>query len=171
VLEWAQDVTFALAAEPHGILNEIGVNVVRPLPGRGLRILGARTVSSDPSWRYVPVRRLMLMVMKAIDYATQWVVFEPNDVGTRERVRLSLTVYLATLWERGQLAGGSIEEAFFVKCDQENNTEDDRANGRLIVDVGIAPAIPFEFIVVRVWRARNELEITESPNVFAGGKH
>jgi phage tail sheath protein FI len=113
----------------------------------------------------------MLMVMKAIDYATQWVVFEPNDVGTRERVRLSLTVYLATLWERGQLAGGSIEEAFFVKCDQENNTEDDRANGRLIVDVGIAPAIPFEFIVVRVWRARNELEITESPNVFAGGKH
>jgi phage tail sheath protein FI len=168
VLDWAQDVTFALGEEPHGILNEIGVNVVRPLPGRGLRILGARTVSSDPSWRYVPVRRLMLMVMKAIDHATQWVVFEPNDAGTRERVRLSLTVYLATLWQRGQLAGNSIEEAFFVKCDLENNTDDDRAEGRLIADVGIAPAIPFEFVVVRVWRARNELEMTETPN---GGTH
>lgn len=164
VLDWAHDVSFALGEEPHGILNEIGVNVVRPLPGRGLRILGARTVSSDPSWRYVPVRRLMLMVMKAIDHATQWVVFEPNDAGTRERVRLSLTVYLATLWQRGQLAGNSIEQAFFVKCDLANNTDDDRAEGRLIADVGIAPAIPFEFVVVRVWRARNELEITEMPN-------
>jgi uncharacterized protein len=171
VLDWAQDVTFALGDEPHGILNESGVNVVRPLPGRGLRILGARTLSSDPSWRYVPVRRLVLMVMKAIDHATQWAVFEPNNVETRERVRLSLTVYLSTLWQQGQLAGASIEEAFFVKCDLENNVEDDRAEGRLIADVGIAPAIPFEFVVVRVWRSRNELEITELPNTFAGGMH
>jgi len=167
VLEWAQDVTFTLDDEHHGVLNELGVNVIRALPGRGLRIMGARTVSSDPSWRYVPVRRLVLMVMKAIDIATQWAVFEPNDAATRERLRLSLTVYLATLWEQGQLAGASIEEAFFVKCDLENNTEDDRAEGRLVADVGIAPAIPFEFVVVRVWRARNELEIAEA--TFAGG--
>lgn len=162
VLEWAQDVTFALGNEPHGILNELGVNVIRALPGRGLRIMGSRTVSSDPSWRYVPVRRLVLMVMKAIDHSTQWAVFEPNDIATRERVRLSLTVYLATLWQQGQLAGASMEEAFFVKCDVENNSEDDRAEGRLVADVGIAPAIPFEFVVVRVWRARNALELSES---------
>jgi phage tail sheath protein FI len=170
VLDWAQDVTFALGDEPHGVLNEIGLNVVRPLPGRGLRILGSRTVSSDPSWRYVPVRRLVLMVMKAIDHATQWAVFEPNDVATREQLRLSLTVYLAALWQQGQLAGASIEEAFFVKCDLTNNTEDDRAEGRLIADVGIAPAIPFEFVVVRVWRARNEFEITELSDALAGGR-
>ena len=171
VLEWAQDVTFALGDERHGILNELGVNVIRPLPGRGLRILGARTVSSDPSWRYLPVRRLVLMVMKAIDLATQWAVFEPNDDATRERVRLALMVYLATLWQQGQLAGGSIEEAFFVKCDTENNTPEDRAEGRLVADVGIAPAIPFEFVVVRVWRARNELEIAELTSTRAGGTY
>jgi hypothetical protein len=167
VLEWAQDVTVALDEEQHGVLNELGVDVIRALPGRGLRIMGARTVSSDPSWRYVPVRRLVLMVMKAIDLATQWAVFEPNDAATRERLRLSLTVYLATLWQQGQLAGASIEEAFFVKCDLENNTEEDRAEGRLVADVGIAPAIPFEFVVVRVWRARNELEIAEA--TLSGG--
>lgn len=169
VLDWAQDVTFAVGDEQHGVLNELGVNVIRALPGRGLRILGARTVSSDPSWRYVPVRRLVLMVMKAIDISTQWAVFEPNDAATRERVRLAITVYLATLWEQGQLAGASIEEAFFVKCDDENNTADDRAEGRLIADVGIAPAIPFEFVVVRVWRARNEFEITASVLTAVGG--
>ena len=170
VLEWAQDVTFSLGDAAHGTLNELGVNVIRPLPGRGLRILGARTVSSDPSWRYLPVRRLVLMVMKAIDLATQWAVFEPNDGPTRERVRLSLTIYLATLWAQGQLAGASAEEAFFVKCDLENNGEDDRANGRLVADVGIAPAIPFEFVVVRVWRARNELELAELTST-GGGTH
>jgi phage tail sheath protein FI len=153
--------------EIHGVLNTLGVNAIRALPGRGLRVMGARTVSSDPSWRYVPVRRFILMVMKAVDVATQWAVFEPNNIETRERIRLSLTVYLATIWERGQLAGASIEEAFFVKCDGDNNTPDDAANGRLIVDVGVAPAIPFEFVVVRVWRTGNELEIAESPAPFA----
>jgi len=108
--------------------------------------------------------------MKAIDLATQWAVFEPNDGPTRERVRLSLTIYLATLWAQGQLAGASAEEAFFVKCDLENNGEDDRANGRLVADVGIAPAIPFEFVVVRVWRARNELELAELTST-GGGTH
>ncbi|HEY7396468.1 MAG TPA: phage tail sheath C-terminal domain-containing protein [Gemmatimonadaceae bacterium] len=169
VLEWAQDVTFPLGDTPHGILNDLGVNVIRALPGRGLRILGARTVSSDPSWRYVPVRRLMLMIMKAIDRSTQWAVFEPNDVNTREQLRLSLTVYLSTLWQLGQLAGDSIQAAFFVICDDTNNTDDDRANGRVIADVGIAPTIPFEFVVVRVWRAGNALELSEGPTTRSGG--
>ncbi|MCC7052814.1 MAG: phage tail sheath subtilisin-like domain-containing protein [Gemmatimonadaceae bacterium] len=160
-LAWAQDLTAAIDEESHGLLNTLGINVLRALPGRGIRILGARTVSSDPSWRFLPVRRLVLMVMKALDLASQWAVFEPNDTGTRERLRMSILIYLATLWQQGQLAGASMEEAFFVRCDETNNSAADVANGRLHVDIGIAPAIPFEFVVVRVWRSRNELELAE----------
>lgn len=167
-LDWAQDVTFALDDTPHGVLNELGINVLRALPGRGIRILGSRMASSDPAWRYVPVRRLVLMVMKAIDHSTQWAVFEPNDAGTRERVRMALIVYLSTLWQQGQLAGAAMEEAFFVKCDLENNTDVDRDEGRLIVDVGIAPAIPFEFVVVRVGRTQNALEMVDAGSALLG---
>lgn len=126
-------------------------------------------MSSDVSWRFLPVRRLVLMVMKALDLATQWAVFEPNDTGTRERLRMSILIYLATLWQQGQLAGASMDEAFFVRCDDTNNRPSDVAVGRLCVDIGIAPAIPFEFVVVRVWRSRNELEIAEWAVERGGG--
>ena len=84
-------------------------------PGRGIRIFGARTVSSDPDWRFVNVRRLMMMIEKAIDVATQWAVFEPNDVSTRTKIHLVLTSFLLSLWQRGALMGDAAEEAFFVK--------------------------------------------------------
>ncbi len=161
-LRWVQDVTALIDEAAHGILNPLGVNVIRVLPGRGLRIEGARTVSSDPSWRYVSVRRLVLMIKKAIDVATQWAVFEPHEAMTRSKLRMSLVTYLSTLWQGGALAGGSIDEAFFVKCDEGNNTPTDRAAGRLTAEIGVAPVYPFEFVVLRVWRTGNELEITES---------
>lgn len=162
VLGWALDVTARITPAEHGVLNAAGVNVIRPLPGRGLRILGARTTSSDASWRFVNVRRLVIMIMKAVDLATQWAVFEPNSHGTRSKLQLALITFLATLWEHGALTGTSLAEAFFVKCDAENNTPDDVGNARLIVDIGIAPAQPLEFIVLRVWRAGNELEFAET---------
>ena len=161
-LEWAQDATAPVGDASHGLLNSLGVNVIRALPGRGLRIMGARLVCSDPDWRYLSVRRLVLMVMKAIDLATQWVVFEPNDFATRRKVDLSLTTYLAALWQAGALVGTTMAEAFFVKCDEENNTATDRADGRFTATIGIAPARPFEYIVVRVHRGQNELEIAEA---------
>jgi phage tail sheath protein FI len=144
------------------MLNDAGINVIRALPGRGLRILGARTVSSNESWRFVNVRRLILMIMKAVDLSTQWAVFEPNNDVTRAKLRLALTTYFSTLWQKGALTGSSMEEAFFVTCDSTNNTPDDTRNGRLIIDIGVAPAIPFEFVVLRVLRAGNELEFAES---------
>lgn len=161
-LGWIQDVSAALTAPEHGVLNDAGINVVRAVPGRGIRLMGARTMSSDSSWRFVNVRRLILMIMKAVDLSTQWAVFEPNDDMTRSKLRLALITYLSTLWQHGALTGASMEEAFFVKCDSDNNTPDDTRNGRLIVDIGVAPAIPFEFVVLRVWRAGNELEFAES---------
>lgn len=161
-LGWIQDVSATLTAPEHGVLNDAGINVIRALAGRGVRVMGARTMSSDPSWRFVNVRRLILMIMKAVDLSTQWAVFEPNDDTTRSKLSLALITYLGTLWQQGALAGASMQAAFFVKCDSDNNTPDDVSNGRLTVDVGVAPAIPFEFVVLRVWRAGNELEFAET---------
>lgn len=166
-LDWIQDVTVQVDAAQHGFLNARGVNVLRPLMGRAIRIMGARTLSSDPAWKYVNVRRLMVMIASALDAATQWAVFEPNNHGTRSKLHLAISNYLGMLWQQGALAGVSEEESFFVKCDEENNPPAIRANGQMNIDVGIAPAQPFEFIVLRVWRAGNELEFTESSHSSA----
>ncbi|MEP6832336.1 MAG: phage tail sheath C-terminal domain-containing protein [Gemmatimonas sp.] len=169
-LTWAEDVSAMVDETTHGFLNERAINVIRPLPGRGLRILGARLASSDPSWRYISIRRLVLMIMKAVNLSTQWAVFEPNDETTRGKVRLSLIVYLTALWARGALAGESAAEAFFVKCDAENNPPELRANGQMVAEIGIAPTTPWEFVVLRVWRTGNELEISESAGSVSRGR-
>jgi len=161
-LVWAQDVTVAVDDATHGALNPLGINAIRPLAGRGVRIFGARTVSSDPDWRYVNVRRLIMMIEKAIDVATQWAVFEPNNILTRAKLHLALTSFLLALWQRGALMGAAANEAFFVKCDEENNPPDEREQGRMLAVVGVAPSRPFEFIVLRVGRVHNEFEITEA---------
>jgi phage tail sheath protein FI len=161
-LVWTQDVTVAIDDATHGVLNPEGINVIRALAGRGLRIFGARTTSSDPDWRFVNVRRLLMMIEKAIDVATQWAVFEPNDVFTRTKLHLALTSFLLTLWQQGALAGEAANEAFFVKCDEENNPPSAREQGRLLADVGVAPVQPFEFIILRVGRVDNAFEITEA---------
>jgi phage tail sheath protein FI len=164
-LVWTQDVTIVINDAIQGVLNPAGINVIRPLPGRGIRIFGARTVSSDPDWRFVNVRRLLMMIEKAIDVATQWAVFEPNDVLTRAKLHLVLTSFLLSLWQRGALMGDSAQEAFFVKCDDENNPPSERDQGRLLAVVGVAPSRPFEFIILRVGRAHNQFEITEASAV------
>jgi len=159
---WAQDVTVAVGDTVHGLLNPLGINAIRPLAGRGIRILGARTLSSDPDWHYVNVRRLMMMIEKAIDVATQWAVFEPNSTLTRAKLHLALTSFLLALWQRGALMGAAANEAFYVKCDEGNNLPPDRDAGRMLAEVGVAPSRPFEFIILRVGRVHNEFEITEA---------
>lgn len=162
-LVWAQDVTVPLGDAQHGGLNPLGINAIRAFPGRGIRIFGARTVSSDPGRRYVNVRRLLMMIAKAVYLSTQWAVFEPNDPVTRAKLRLSLTSFLVSLWQRGALAGATADQAFFVRCDEGNNPPAERDNGRLLAEVGVAPSYPFEFIILRVGRTGNEFEITEQP--------
>jgi uncharacterized protein len=161
-LIWVQDVTIAVNASVHGILNPAGINVIRPLMGRGIRIYGARTVSSDSDWRFVNVRRLLMMIEKAIYLAIQWAVFEPNDMFTRAKLHLSLTSFLLSLWQQGALMGATADEAFFIKCDEQNNPAGARDNGRLLAEVGVAPSQPFEFVILRIGRAHNEFEITEA---------
>jgi len=160
-LSWIQDTTIFVNDGQHGILNPLGINAIRVLPGRGIRIFGARTVSSDPDWRYINIRRLMIMIEKAIYRSSQWAVFEPNDQITQSKLHLSLTSFLLSLWEKGAMAGSTADAAFFVRCDATINQPTDREEGRLLALVGVAPSNPFEFVVVRVGQTADELELTE----------
>lgn len=131
------------------VLNPMGVNCLRNFPGRGLRVWGARTLSSDPAWRYLNVRRLFNFVEKSIEIGTQWVVFEPNDSTLWAKVTRDVSSFLRTVWLSGALFGNTDKEAFYVKCDAELNTRETIDMGQLIIEVGIAPVKPAEFVVFR----------------------
>jgi len=131
-------------------LNPVGVNCIRSFTGRGVRVWGARTLSSDPAWRYINVRRLFNYVEKSIENGTQWVVFEPNDQDLWARVRRDVGAFLTGAWREGMLFGNTSSEAFFVKCDEELNPQDVRDRGQLFIDIGLAPVKPAEFVVFRL---------------------
>ena len=143
---------FTISKGEHDILNPRGVNVIRDFRAdrRGIRVWGARTMSSDGMWKYVNVRRLFLFVEESIDEGTQWVVFEPNDETTWSAVRRSVSNFLNSVWRSGGLMGTTEEEAFFVKCDRTTMTQDDIDNGRLVCLIGIAPVKPAEFVIFRI---------------------
>jgi phage tail sheath protein FI len=132
------------------VLNPLGVNCIRSFPGRGLRVWGARTLSSDPAWRYVNVRRLFNMVEESIERGTQWVVFEPNDPDLWARLRRDVRAFLNVIWRSGALFGATPDQAFFVKCDEETNPQETRDLGQLIIEIGIAPVKPAEFVIFRI---------------------
>jgi phage tail sheath protein FI len=132
------------------MLNPKGVNAIRSFPGRGIRVWGARTTSADPEWKYVNVRRLFLYIEESIQEGTQWAVFESNNEQLWARVRQSVRNFLTTVWREGGLMGSSPDEAFYVKADRTTMTQDDIDKGRLIVEIGIAPVKPAEFVVFRI---------------------
>jgi uncharacterized protein len=167
---WALAASADLDDERHGLLNDAGVNALRTIGGRGLRLLGARTVCSDPDWRFVPVRRLMAMIEKALEIALHWVVFEPNGPLTRARVTMSVTMFLLGLHEAGMLAGATPEESFTVRCDADNNTSELTDLGELLVEVGVAPVVPFEFVVVRVGRVSDSLIVRSQASPQGGAR-
>lgn len=131
------------------ILNPAGINVIRSLP-EGICIWGARTLSADSEWQYVNVRRLLMYIEESLDKGSQWVVFEPNDPSLWGKVKRNLTAFLSRVWRDGALYGSVQEEAFFVKVDEENNPPAVRDAGQLIIEVGVAPVKPAEFVVIRV---------------------
>jgi phage tail sheath protein FI len=132
------------------LLNPIGVNCIRSFPGRGIRVWGARTLSSDASWRYINVRRLFSMIEESIERGTQWVVFEPNDQFLWSRVSRDVRAFLRMVWRSGALFGTSPDQAFYVKCDAETNPSELRDLGQMVVEIGIAPVKPAEFVIFRV---------------------
>ena len=160
-LFWAEDVTVVINDDQQAILNPDGINCIRAFPGRGIRVYGARTISNNPDWRYINVRRLMSMIEEAVDESTQWAVFEPHDFNLRRSLILSVSGFLETIWRQGALVGGSPEEAYYIKCDDTNNPPEIVDQGKIITDIGVAPTHPAEFIVFRVGRTIEELEIVE----------
>lgn len=132
------------------LLNPIGVNCLRLLSGRGLRVWGARTISSDPEWKYVNVRRYFNYLGASIDRGTQWAVFEPNGEMLWANVRGTIGDFLFNEWRNGALLGTKPEEAFFVRCDRTTMTQNDLDNGRLICLIGVAVVKPAEFVIFRI---------------------
>jgi hypothetical protein len=132
------------------LLNPLGVNCIRSFPGRGIRVWGARTLSSDSAWRYLNVRRLFNYLEESILDGTQWVVFEPNDDALWARIRRTIGAFLVTEWRKGALFGLTPDEAFYVKCDRETNPAETIAQGQVLCEVGIAPVKPAEFVIFRM---------------------
>jgi len=144
-----------ITKDEQDLLNPKGINCIRSFQGRGIQLWGARTTSSDPSWKYINVRRLFLYVEQSIEEGTEWAVFESNDKDLWARVRQSVENFLTTVWRDGGLQGTTADEAFYVKCGEETMTQDDIDNGRLIVEIGISPVKPAEFVIFRIgqWTA------------------
>lgn len=145
----------------HGELNDRSINVLRTVPGRGIRVSGARTLSSDPVWRYVNVRRLLLMIEKSIDHGIQWSVFEPNAQDLWREVDRVVRSFLERLRRRGILDGATSAESYLVRCDETTNPSDARDVGRLTCLVGVLPPWPAEFVVVRIGKTEALTEIEE----------
>jgi hypothetical protein len=143
------------------VLNPKRVNCLRIFPGRGPRIWGARTLTSDPEWLYVNVRRAFLSIVKQIALNLQDTVFEPADNKLREKITNNLTLFLRALFQDGTLAGATPAEAFFVKCDNETNPPEVTDAGEVVVLVGFAPAFPAEFVLVTVTRSANTIAVRE----------
>jgi hypothetical protein len=145
VVRLAQRITY----KEQEILNPFSVNCLRVFPGRGVRPYGARTLSSDASWRYVNVRRSASAIAHSIYLGTQWAVFEPNDRSLEKKLVREASAFLAGLWRTGYMQGDSPSESFYVRCDASTTSRAQREAGQIIVEIGLALAHPAEFIVVR----------------------
>jgi phage tail sheath protein FI len=158
VVRGAMGLGMQITKSEQDILNPIGVNCIRAFPGRGIRVWGARTLSSDASWRYINVRRLFNFVEKSIQMGTQWIVFEPNDPDLWARIRRDISAFLSNVWRSGALFGATPSQAFYVKCDEETNPPEVRDLGQVIIEIGLAPVKPAEFVIFRIsqWASGSE---------------
>lgn len=133
-----------------GKLNPNGVNLIRAIPGQGIRVWGSRTCSSDGNWKYINVRRLFIFLEESIRSNTGWVVFEPNDEALWSRVKGTISLFLEGQRRNGALAGATPEQAYYVNVGHNTMTQDDILNGRLICEIGVAPVRPAEFVIFRI---------------------
>jgi phage tail sheath protein FI len=141
---------FTTTDTEQGDLNRAGINCIRSFPGRGIRVWGARTLSSDAEWRYLNVRRLFNFISDSIRQGTQWAVFEPNDEHLWIQLQIAVSNFLTVSWREGALFGGTPDEAFYVKCDKETNPQVVIDAGQVVTEIGIAPVRPAEFVVFHI---------------------
>jgi phage tail sheath protein FI len=150
VLRGAIELELNITKGENDLLNPEGVNCIRAFPGRGIRVWGARTLSSDPAWKYINVRRLFNYLEKSIQVNTDWIVFEPNDRNLWAKIRRTIAGFLVTEWQKGALFGSSPDEAFFVKCDDETNPAETIDLGQVKCQIGVAPVKPAEFVIFQL---------------------
>ena len=150
VLAGALDLATTLTDRQQGPLNDAGINCLRSFPRRGIRVWGARTLSYDPAWTFINVRRIFITAARWIERNMNDVLFEPHTPELWRRIVRELTVYFTGLLKQGALAGGSAEEAFFVKCDAETDPLEEREVGRVVTEIGLATTVPTEYIVIRI---------------------
>ena len=150
VIQGATGLELAVTRGEMDMLNPMGVNSIKSFPGRGIRVWGGRTLSSDAEWRYVNVRRYFNYLEESILQGTQWCVFEPNDERLWGRIRRTISAFLVNEWRSGALFGEKAGQAYFVKCDGENNTAESIDAGMVIVEIGVAPVKPAEFVIFRL---------------------
>ncbi len=158
VLRGVVDLEYDVNDAQQGTLNPRGVNAIRRFPGRGIRIWGARTLTSNALWKYVSVRRLFIFLERSIYEGTQWVVFEPNDPRLWARVTDTIRLFLRAQWRLGALYGRTEDQAFFITCNETVMSQDDILNGRLICEIGIAPVRPAEFVIFRIFQNTAETQ-------------
>ncbi|HEX7028024.1 MAG TPA: phage tail sheath subtilisin-like domain-containing protein, partial [Gammaproteobacteria bacterium] len=150
VVRMAAGLEFVMNKAEQEVLNPLGVNCLRFFEGRGYRIWGARTATSDPEWKYVNVRRYFAYLERSIEQGTQWAVFENNGPLLWDNVRRTVEDFLFNEWRQNHLLGSKPDQAFFVRCDRSTMTQNDLDNGRLVCLVGVAPLRPAEFVIFRI---------------------
>jgi phage tail sheath protein FI len=163
VVRGALGLKYNISRGEQDILNPKGINCIRDFSrrGRGIRVWGARTISSDASWRYINVRRLFIMIEESIEIGTQWVVFEPNDHLLWKRITRDIRSFLYRIWRTGALFGKTPEEAFYVKCDEETNPMEVIDAGQCITEIGICPVKPAEFVIFRIGQWQSGSDVSE----------
>jgi hypothetical protein len=149
-----------LSNEDQAFLNPKRVNCIRSFPGRGIRVWGARTLSGDDAWMYVNVRRVFLTAVRWIEWHMCDVVFEPNDAKLWARIERELNAHFLQVYRQGALKGRTPQEAFYVKCDAETNPPELRDLGQVVTEIGLAPAVPYEFVIVRLIHGASGVSIS-----------
>ena len=160
-LRYVEGVTLPISDAEQAVMNPIGLNAIRTFPGRGTRVFGTRTLSSDSEWRMLTARRIVDALEKTLQRGLHWMVFEPNNLMTRHAVSTTAEAFLNRLWRDGVLAGDQPEAGYSIKCDLENNPDETREAGQLIVDISVAPTTPFEFVLFRLGHAYDAIKVTE----------
>ncbi len=160
-LHYVEGVTLPIFDAEQALMNPIGLNAIRTFPGRGTRVFGTRTLSSALEWRMLTARRIVDALEKTLQRGLHWMVFEPNNLMTRHAVSTTAEAFLNRLWRDGVLAGDKPEAGYSIKCDLENNPNETREAGQLVVDVAVAPTTPFEFVLFRLGHTFDALQVTE----------
>ncbi|MDQ1493476.1 MAG: uncharacterized protein QOJ23_5990, partial [Actinomycetota bacterium] len=161
VLRGVVSLELQITKNEQDLLNPYGINCIRAFPGRGIRVWGARTLSSDPAWRYLNVRRLFNYLEESILGGTQWAVFEPNDAALWAKMRRTISAFLVNEWRKGALFGLTPQEAFYVRCDEETNPAEGIDAGQVVCEVGVAPVKPAEFVIFRLSQFSGGASLTE----------